>query len=325
MSIIDIKQTFYDTMNIGLLLYPGCMPSGLLAFSELLLAANLRAGKTAFEFTWLSENGGAVTCANGLELPTTKLDDVTIGGLLIPGAWRDQTSIRKEEDGPLIHAIKRLAPGILLMSYCTGVYLAAQTGKLNHQPATTTWWLQETVRNEFPDVRWQMNNTFVINPESATASGVNGYLPIALALIERVCGHAVADDIRRYMVLPRPVQQSSPFQELPMLLQQGQLMRDVYLWVEKTPAAQLRIAGLARHLNMTPRTLGRRIAGITNYNSAQLMRLIKLNQVSDQLIGTNKTIDAISDELGFADNTSLRRSFNKMTGMTPGDYRRKFG
>ena len=312
-------------MKIGLLLYPDCIPSGLLAFSELLIAANMRMGTATFEFSWLSEHGGTASCRNGLELSTEKLGSEPIDGLLVPGAWRDQSSVVQDSDRTLVQAMSNLDRRVFLMSYCTGVHLVAQTGRLDHHPATTTWWLLDSVRHRFPDVQWKMNNTLVRNTQNATASGVNGYLPIALALIARLGGENVAEDIRKYMVLPRPVQHNTPFQQLPQLLQQGPWIRDIFMWVEKTPATQLRTTELARHLNMTPRTLGRQMSAITGYKSAELMRLIKLNQVSDQLIGTNKTIDAISDDLGFSDNTSLRRSFSKLTGFTPGEYRRQFG
>ncbi|MCG8393114.1 MAG: AraC family transcriptional regulator [Pseudomonadales bacterium] len=33
----------------------------------------------------------------------------------------------------------------------------------------------------------------------------------------------------------------------------------------------------------------------------------------------------ISDALGFADDTTLRRSFKRVAGMTPGQYRQQFG
>lgn len=321
----DIKQTINDIVKIGLLLYQDCMPAGLLAFSDLLVAANVRAGQTLFKPTWLSEPGGPFECANGQTFKTDTLGRERIDGLLVPGAWRDQTSVQQDADGSLVRAIAALDRKVLLLSYCTGVHLVAQTGKLDHQPATTTWWLRNAVRDRFPAVQWQLNNTSVINEKTATASGVNGYLPIGLALINRLAGDQIAADIRKYMVLPRPIEQNTPFQELPLLLQQGQLMRRIVQWVEKTPATELRINRLAEHLNLTSRTLARRLAQVTDQNTAQLVRLIKLNQVSDQLIGTHKAIQTISNELGFSDDTSLRRSFRKLTGMTPGEYRRQFG
>lgn len=312
-------------MKIGLLLYPDCIPSGLFAFSDLLLAANMRLGKQQFECCWLSEQGKPVACANGMELPSSKLENADIDALLIPGGWRDQSNIHNDRDEKLIQAIFRLDKKTTLLSYCTGVYLVARTGKLDKQTATTTWWLLDTIRERFPKVQWHLNSTCVINKRNATAAGVNGYLPIALALIEQHCGKHIANDIQQYMVLPRPIERNTPFQELPNLMQKNTFLRDIFHWVEQSAYTELKATALAEHLNTTPRTLSRKVVSMTGYNSARLLRLIKLNQVSDQLISTKKSIYSISDELGFADDTSLRRSFKQITGMTPGEYRRVFG
>lgn len=312
-------------MKVGLLLYPDCIPSGLFAFSDILLAANMRMGKNHFEWSWLSERGKPIECANGMELPAEKLEGAEIDALLVPGSWRDAASIHTERDDCLIRAIARLDNRIPVMSYCTGVYLVARTGRLDKQSATTTWWLLDSIRERFPGIRWQTNSTCVINKCHITAAGVNGYLPIALSLIEQQCGKHIASDIQQYMVLPRPIERNTPFRELPNLMQQSQLLRDIFHWVEGSPYTELRATALAAHLNITPRTLSRRILAITGYSCSRLMRLIKLNQVSDELINTDKPIYAISDEQGFADDTSLRRSFKQITGMTPGEYRRRFG
>jgi len=320
-------------MKIGLLLYPDCIPSGLFAFSDLLMAANLRMGASVFEWCWLSEQGNPVACANGVELTASKLESADVDAVLIPGAWRDQSNIHSPKDEGLIRALKTLAETsdktqgrkTAILSYCTGVYLAARSGKLDQQTATTTWWLLDTIRGQFPRVQWQLNRTFVVDEGNATAAGVNGHLPIALSLIEQQCGRQIANDIQQYMVLPRPIERNTPFQELPELLQKEPFIRDVFHWVEHTPYTRLKTTALAEHLHITPRTLSRQVVSKTGYNSAQLMRLIKLNQISEQLISTNKSIYRISDELGFADDTSLRRSFKRITNMTPGEYRRSFG
>lgn len=313
-------------MKIGLLLYPDCIPSGLFAFSDLLHAANLRMGQSVFEWCWLSEQGRPVACANGMELPASKLESADVDALLIPGAWRDQSSIHNQGDASLVQALEEFGKSsdkkqrnqAAILSYCTGVYLAARAGKLNQQTATTTWWLLDTIREQFPDVHWQLNRTFVIDEGNATAAGVNGHLPIALSLIEHHCGRQVANDIQQYMVLPRPIERNTPFQELPELIQQNPFIREVFHWVEQTPYTRLKTNALSEHLHITPRTLSRRIVSMTGYNCAQFLRLIKLNQISEQLISTSKSIYRISEELGFADDTSLRRSFKRITKMTPG-------
>lgn len=312
-------------MKIGLLLYPDCIPSGLFAFSDMLLAANARIGKKEFEFCWLSEQGAPVSCANGMGLPSVRLGTEEIDALLIPGGWRDSSNIHADKDSGLVQSIARLDRSTPIMSYCTGVYLAARAGRLDGQVATTTWWLLKTIRERFPKVRWQVNSTFVDSRRNSTAAGVTGYLPIALSLIEKHCGRHIATDIQQYMVLPRPVERNTPFRELPQLMQQNTFLRDVFYWVEQVSYTEMTAAALAEHLKTTPRTLSRKIADMTGYSCSRLLRLVKLNQVSDLLISSGKSIYAISDELGFADDTSLRRSFKQITGMTPGEYRRRFG
>jgi len=54
------------------------------------------------------------------------------------------------------------------------------------------------------------------------------------------------------------------------------------------------------------------------------MRMVKLNQASESLILTNMSISAISEQLGFVDDTTFRRSFKNVSGYTPGDYRQVF-
>ncbi|TVV42651.1 GlxA family transcriptional regulator [Thalassolituus sp. C2-1] len=312
-------------MNIGLLLYPDCIPAGLFAFADLLTACNLRLGKRQFRITWLSEPGGALPVANGQTLDTLALAANPPDALLIPGAWRDRHQVIQASDQALVNTLQRLPDNTQLWSYCTGVCLLARSGRLDQHNATTTWWLKDTVSQAFPQVHWSLQHSCLFDEHLATASGVNGYLPIALKLISRHCGAALAEEIRRYMVLPRPNEQNNPFQQLPLLLQQSELLRRIIQWVEQTPAQQVQTSALADHLHLTPATLARRVKQESTMTCAQLLRLIKLNQVSDQLQTSNRSISEISHMLGFVDDSSLRRSFRQLTGLTPGEYRRQFG
>lgn len=65
-----------------------------------------------------------------------------------------------------------------------------------------TWWLADTILKRYPSIRWQSEKNCIFNEPDATASGVNGYLPIAQALIERHVSATVFHDLNRLMVLP---------------------------------------------------------------------------------------------------------------------------
>lgn len=311
-------------MRIGLLVYPDCLPAGLFGFSDLLMAANLRLGHHRFSCHWLSERGGQQATANGLSLATEAVAECPVDGLLIPGAWRDTTTALSGSDQGLVDLLTALPASTRLWSYCTGVCLAARTGRLDTRPATTTWWLRELVAQRFPAVNWKPHQTLVYSEACATASGVNGFLPLALALLEEQCGAPLVADLRRHMVLPRPEGRHTPLQEVPGLVQRGGWMRTLIQTIEGTPAGELDTARLATAMKTSARTLQRRVLRESGYRCGKLMRLVKLNQVGEQLITTDHGLAVIGDALGFPDEASLRRSFRQVAGMTPGDYREHF-
>lgn len=315
-------------LKIGLLLFPGCMPAGLFAFADLLLAANRRAGKRHFETVWVALDKGPVECAHGAVLqPHATLARAGCDALLIPGIWAEsaqQVAQVLEDNQPLVKAIARLDKRVALWSYCTGVCLAAQTGRLNGRSATVTWWLADAVQQNFPKVKWQFQHTGVFHRDTATASGVNGYLLIAKALIEQKVGAAAYRDITRLMVLPRPETAHPVFQSISPINQSDPLLRKLHLMVENMPAGATTVEQLARALATSPRTLARKVKTGTGNAVANHVRLIKLNQASEKLILTSDTVGQISDALGFSDESSLRRSFKHVTGYTPIEYRQKF-
>lgn len=312
-------------MNIGLLLYRDCLPAGLFGFSDLLMAVNQRAGRELFHCQWVSERGGPLPTANGVTLATERLGESGLDGVLVPGAWRDADSALTDADNGLVEALARLPESTRLWSYCTGVCLVARTGRLDGVPATTTWWLRELAGSRFPRVDWRPHQTLVRTGHDDTAAGVNGYLPLGLGLLEEQCGGQAVEEIRRHMVLPRPEDHHTPLQDVPGLFRQSPWLREVIRWVERTPAHSLIIDRLAEFMNTSSRTLQRRALRESGHRCGQLMRLVKLNQVGEQLISSDRSLTTIADGLGFPDEASLRRSFRQVSGMTPGEYRKHFG
>jgi len=314
--------------KIGLLLYPGCMPAGLFAFADLLLSANRRVGERRFEVCWVGLDCEPVDSVHGMRLqPDTPLAAANCTALLIPGLWADSEAKMAEAlevNRGLIRALAQLERNTQLWSYCTGVCLLAQSGRLNGETATATWWLADSLQARFPRVNWQFQQTQVFNRQTATASGVSGYLPIAKALIEGQLGAVAYRDISKLMVLPRPEPAAPVFRSIGLMEQADPLLRRLHLLVEKLPAQQLGVQPLADELAVTARTLARRIKALTGHAVADHVRLIKLNQAGERLILTSDPVAMISDALGFGDESSFRRTFKRVTGQTPVAYRQQF-
>ncbi|WP_152223296.1 GlxA family transcriptional regulator [Pseudomonas sp. SCB32] len=316
------------TLQIGLLLFPGCMPAGLLAFADLLHAANRRTGVELFSTQYVGVRSGPVECAHGLVLPANHgIAELALDALLIPGFWAEspqQVDATLAGNSDLLRALARLSKRCQVWSYCVGVCLAAASGRLDGQPATVTWWLAETLHRRYPRIRWQSEKNCILNAHNATASGVNGYLPIAQSLIERHVSAEVLRDLVKLMVLPRPAQSHDVFQTISLIGQPSGLLQRLHLLVESLPAEQITVQKLADGLGLTERTLARRVRSETGTAVAAYARRIKLSQVGERLTLTSASISAISEELGFSSDSNLRRMFKELTDFTPAQYRQRF-
>jgi transcriptional regulator GlxA family with amidase domain len=165
----------------------------------------------------------------------------------------------------------------------------------------------------------------VYNARTATASGVNGHLPIAQAFIEKRLSKDAYSDLTKLLVLPRPERTHHAFRTMNLIEQPSAVLRALHARAEQLPAGEATVARLAEELNMTERTLARKVMAASGVAVGAWIRRIKLNQVSERLIHTSVPASTISAELGFSSDSGMRRMFKEVTGMTPVQYRAAFG
>jgi transcriptional regulator GlxA family with amidase domain len=320
-------------MKIGLAVFPGCVASGLFAFAELLEAANRRSGKNTFEVIWVGIDLEPVPITIGQQKaplslnPEMVMTDGSLDAVLLPGFWTDgelKTDKVLASKKTLLASLKQIPSATDIWSYCSSVCLLAETGRLENKEATSTWWLADYLQKKYSNVHWRFTQTCIVDAGISTASGVNGYLPIAQALITRVCGQDVMRDIVDLMVIPRPEKTNQPFQNINLMFFEDKLLRQIYVWVEKMPATELLISNLAKTLHLTERTVSRKVKAATTLSCAHFMRLIKMHQASEYLIYSSDSIQVISERLGFSDDAAFRRTFKSASSYTPSDYRQTF-
>lgn len=315
-------------MKIGLLLYEQCMPSGLLAFNDLLQASNRLSRKKLFETCLVGTSLKPVECANQVVLTAKALlEETSFDVLLIPGMWTESPSqlpALLAQHAKLIAQIRQLPEQTKVWSYCTGVCFLAESGRLGKQRATVTWWLANAMQKSHPNVKWLIDSDCVVTPKTATAAGVHGYLLLAQQLIQRSLSQAAFREFLKLMVLPRPVQQHPAFRSFAFMEQADPLLRKLAAIVTQMPAEQITVRKLADRLNLSERTLARKVSILTEIPVASYARQLKLHQVSEQLIWSSVPVNTISQELGYSDESNLRRQFKQATGLSPIQYRKKY-
>lgn len=83
------------------------------------------------------------------------------------------------------------------------------------------------------------------------------------------------------------------------------------------PKAQEKVAAA---LNMTPRTLHRRLA-LNQLNFKTMMDNLRRNRAIEQLRYSSEIISNIASELGYSDQSNFVRAFKRWTGKTPKQFR----
>ena len=79
------------------------------------------------------------------------------------------------------------------MSVCTGVFVLAKTGLLSGKSATTHHTAFRSLAAQFPDIHVLRGARFVEDGNLATAGGLSSGIDLALRVVERYYGHAIAE------------------------------------------------------------------------------------------------------------------------------------
>ncbi|MDP1828096.1 MAG: helix-turn-helix domain-containing protein [Archangium sp.] len=314
-----------EPLKVGLVVFPGCMPAGLFATSDLLRAANERSGRELFRVDWVSVTRTPVPVWGGQSLQPTALLRHEHDAYLLPGIWATPRGVLEVlEQRALIEALRALPPTARLWSYCAGVVLLAAARKLDKRTATATWWMQPMLEPRFPRVRWSFSETLVVDGPVATASGPHGYLPLVEDLLHRTVEKSVRDDVVELLMVPQARSRHPLFRRLDMMNVEEEL-RPLLAHVLRTGAAQLDLRGAAARLGTSTRTLSRRVLQSSGISAGEWLRRVKLKQAADALTRTSKSVKQISFELGFSSEASFHRTFREVLGQTPIAFRQSFG
>ncbi len=96
--------------------------------------------------------------------------------------------------------LRKVTPGTdVTMSVCTGAFQLARAGLLAGKSATTHHDFSDRLEKEFPDVEVKRGLRFVEGDKISTAGGLSSGIDLALRVVERYFGRAVAEKTAVYM------------------------------------------------------------------------------------------------------------------------------
>jgi transcriptional regulator GlxA family with amidase domain len=214
----------------------------------------------------------------------------------------------------------------IFASTCSGAVLLAQAGLLSGRRATTCWWLANWFRQAFPDIEMAPDRLVMRDGNRWTAAAGAAYMHLALDLVREFAGEPLAAATAKLMLVERRRGSQSPFlvPHAPPAPTDSEIERATQ-YLRQHASKRLAIAGMCRTLAVSERTLARRFKtslGMSPLSYLQSQRIARARQL---LESSKLPLERIVEQCGYEDVSSFRKLFARQVGMTPREYRQRFG
>jgi len=174
----------------------------------------------------------------------------------------------------------------------------------------------------------QQKNTFIISATLVSRAAIRGGMDLDDALrlsdsyiqkCERLTSFEQITNLQYHMV----AQYTQAVEELRYNRNQSELVRNVASYIRHHLSDAIKTEDISTSLFMSRSHLSTRFKSETGMNLTEYIHYIKISEAKHLLKHTDKSLLLISNYLGYSSQSHFTRSFKKMTGMSPMEYREK--
>jgi len=285
-------------------------------------------GVPRFRVTMASANGRAVSCDGGIQVkPNVALQAVGRSDLIFVPTTGLSIDDVVERNAAIVPWLKRRSGrGVAVASVCSGVGLVAAAGLLDGKRATTHWGLAERFREKYPRVKWMPELMVTEDRGFYCGGGVNAALDLSIYLVERFCGHEVAMQTAKALLIETPRAWQSGFAIVPLKTNHtDDAISSAQEWMHKNFAKTFPLEDPAKRVGMSVRNFVRRFKQATGDSPLAYLQKLRIAAAKRMLENNYRTMQEISDAVGYQDIAFFRSLFERHTGVSPSAYRSRFG
>jgi transcriptional regulator GlxA family with amidase domain len=189
----------------------------------------------------------------------------------------------------------------------------------------THWQRCAEFSERYPSVRLEPDPIFVRDGNVWTSAGITAGIDLALNLVEADLGRQVAMLAARHLVvyLKRPGGQAQ-FSTALSLQERVSAFDGLHAWILENLHQDLSLEQLAQKTNMSARSFSRHYRLATGITPARAIEKLRV-EAARQMLERSMPVSRVSKRCGFGSEETMRRAFVRNIGITPREYRERFG
>lgn len=274
-----------------------------------------------------SLDGGDVRAPYGVALhPASSIAEITRADLIVVPASGLGIQDHIARNRALLSWLRTWhARGAYIAGICTGVAFLAESGLLDGRRTTSHWAVAEQLRSLYPQVHWQPEFFVTEDDRVLCSGGVYASIDLSLYLVEKFCGHEIALQCAKALLVSMPRACQSSYATLPLSRPHVDAkIRQAEEHLQRHYNQDPSISTLAGLVGMSTRNFIRRFKAATGHLPGAYSQMLRIAAAKEMLEHGASSIQAMSSSIGYEDVAYFRNVFKRHTGMTPGAYRSHF-
>jgi transcriptional regulator GlxA family with amidase domain len=313
----------------AVLLYPHALATSFSLPMEILQAASQMASVQAgarpqIRVLLAAPDRKLVSLSSGLTVrPDIAFDNLPpLDLLLLPGIWRNpQPTINAMT--PWLGLLQQLAAaGTRICSVGTGSCLLAEAGLLTGKPATTHWNYFDRFSVRYPDVILKTRHLITQSDNIYCVGSVNSIADLMVHIAEEWFGSRIAQAVEnQFSPEIRRSFRAAAYQNEADSSQHDETVLRAQQWLRERIGQPIAMSQLARHLDLTTRTLNRRFRRSTGITPQAYLQGLRISTARELLKHSNLNMGEIAWQVGLQDASYFSQLFRRHCGMPPLRYR----
>lgn len=210
--------------------------------------------------------------------------------------------------------------GSTMSAACIGTFILAESGLLEGQRATTTWWLAPMFRQRYPGVELDESDMIVKSGRFVTAGAALGHIDLALWLVRSVSPQLASLTGKYLIVDSRPSQ--SAFALTDHLLHTDPLVERFEEWARGHLRDGFSLDAAAKSVGASKRTLARHLERVLGKTPLSYFQSLRVERAVHLLKTTNASVDQVAAKVGYADGATLRTLLRRRLDLGVKEIRR---